>query len=72
VAVPYTALYGGSQIYRIEAGRLKALEVDVLGETGGQPNRLLVKSPELKNGDLLMATHLPNAVSGLKVEAVKP
>jgi HlyD family secretion protein len=72
VAVPYTALYGGSQVYRIEAGRLKALEVDVLGETGGQPNRLLVKSPELKNGDLLMATHLPNAVSGLKVEAVKP
>jgi HlyD family secretion protein len=72
VAVPYTALYGGSQIYRIEAGRLKTLEVEVLGETGGQPNRLLVKSPELKNGDLLMATHLPNAVSGLKVEAVKP
>jgi multidrug efflux pump subunit AcrA (membrane-fusion protein) len=72
VAVPYTALYGGSQVYRIEAGRLKALEVEVLGETGGQPNRLLVKSPELKNGDLLMATHLPNAVSGLKVEAVKP
>jgi hypothetical protein len=31
-----------------------------------------VKSPELKNGDLLMATHLPNAVNGLKVEAVKP
>ncbi len=72
VAVPYTALYGGSQIYRIEAGRLKTLEVEVLGETGGQPNRLLVKSPELKNGDLLMATHLPNAVSGLEVEALKP
>lgn len=71
VAVPYTALYGGSQVYRIEAGRLKALEVEVLGETGGEPNRLLVKSPELKNGDLLMATHLPNAVSGLKVEALR-
>jgi HlyD family secretion protein len=36
VAVPYTALYNGSQVYRIEAGRLKALEVEVLGETGGR------------------------------------
>lgn len=70
-AVPYTALYNGRQVYRIEAGRLKALDVAVLGEAGGQPARLLVKSPELKQGDLLMATHLPNAVSGLKVEAVK-
>lgn len=70
-AVPYTALYNGRQVYRIEAGRLKALDVAVLGEAGGQPARLLVKSAELKQGDLLMATHLPNAVSGLKVEAAK-
>lgn len=71
VAVPYTTLYGGHQVYRIEAGRLKPLEVEVLGEATGEPRRLLVKSAELKNGDLLMATHLPNAVGGLKVEAVK-
>lgn len=71
VAVPYTALYNGRQVYRVEAGRLKALEVDVLGEAGGQPPRLLVKAPALKDGDVLLATHLPNAVGGLKVEAVK-
>ena len=71
VAVPYTALYNGRQVYRVEAGRLKALDVDVLGETGGQPPRLLVKAPALKDGDVLLATHLPNAVGGLKVEAVK-
>ena len=71
VAVPYTALYNGRQVYRVEAGRLKALDVDVLGETGGQPPRLLVKAPALKGGDVLLATHLPNAVGGLKVEAVK-
>jgi len=76
LAVPYTALYNGRQVYRIEDGRLKAMDVEVLGEAGGrvgtQSARLLVKSPELKDGDLLMATHLPNAVSGLKVEALKP
>lgn len=71
VAVPYTALYNGRRVYRVEAGRLKALDVEVLGEAGGQPPRLLVKSPALKDGDVLLATHLPNAVGGLKVEAVK-
>lgn len=71
-AVPYTALYNGRQVYRVEAGRLKALDVEVLGEAGGQPPRLLVKAPALKDGDVLLATHLPNAVGGLKVDAVKP
>ncbi len=74
VAVPYTALFGGRQVYRIEAGRLKALDVDVLGDVGNAGGqgaaRLLVKSPALKPGDVLLATHLPNAVSGLKVEVM--
>ena len=71
VTVPFTALYNGGQVYRIEGGRLKAVAVAVLGESGGRPPRLLVRSPELRPGDRLMATHLPNAVGGLKVEAVK-
>lgn len=71
VAVPYTALFNGRQVYRIEADRIRAVDVTVLGETGDQPARLLVQSSALKPGDRLMTTHLPNAVSGLKVEAVK-
>ncbi len=75
VAVPYTALFGGRQLYRVEAGRLKALEVEVLGDAGGafgqDAPRLLVRSPALKQGDILLVTHLPNAMSGLKVEIVK-
>ena len=75
VAVPYAALFGGRQVYRVEAGRLKALEVEVLGDAGGDLGqtaaRLLVKSSALKQGDVLLATHLPNAVSGLKVEVIK-
>lgn len=75
VAVPYAALFGGKQVYRIEGGRLKALDVAVLGDAGAEAGqtgaRLLVKSPSLKQGDVLLATHLPNAVSGLKVEVVK-
>lgn len=71
VAVPYAALFGGNQVYRIEAGRLKSLEVAVLGDAGSGTPSLLVKSLLLKQGDVLLATHLPNAVSGLKVEVVK-
>ncbi len=71
VAVPYAALFGGRQVYRVENGRLQGLAVTVLGDAGGEPPRLLVKSPLLKQGDLLLATHLPNAMSGLKVEVLK-
>jgi multidrug efflux pump subunit AcrA (membrane-fusion protein) len=79
VGVPYSALFGGNRVYRIEGDRLKALDVEVLGEAtsadagpAAQSARLLVRSPALKDGDLLLATHLPNAISGLKVEVIKP
>jgi len=67
-AVPYAALYGGRFVYRIEQDRLRAVAVETLGEAGGKPPRLLVRSAELKPGDRVLATHLPNAASGLKVE----
>jgi hypothetical protein len=77
VSVPYTALFGGNRVYRIEQGRLRAVDVEVLGEAAGdadapaaQGARLLVRGA-LKNGESLLATHLPNAVSGLKVEVIK-
>lgn len=68
VKVPYAALFHGRQVYRVENGRLRGVEVDTIGEAGGQPPMLLVSSPDLKEGDVLLATHLPNAVNGLKVE----
>lgn len=71
IAIPYTALFGGGQVYRIRDGRLAAVPVRVLGDAGGQPPRLLVQSADLAQGERLLATHLPNAVSGLKVEAAR-
>lgn len=74
VAVPYTALFGGGRVYRIEQGRLRGVEVEVLGEADtpvGQAPQLLVRGAGLKEGEQLLATHLPNAVTGLKVEVVK-
>lgn len=71
IPLPYTALYGGERVFRLENGRLRSVPVEVLGEAAGEPPRLLVKSALLRAGDQLLATHLPNAVSGLRAEAAK-
>ena len=72
VPAPYQAVYGGERLYLLQEGRLRGLKVETLGafldETGSE--RLLVHAPELKAGDLLVTTHLPNAIDGLRVEEV--
>ncbi|MBK1701085.1 RND transporter, partial [Thiococcus pfennigii] len=48
------------------------LDVEVLGarrEADGR-ERLPVRSPQLATGDLMVTTHLPNAIDGLRVETV--
>lgn len=71
MVVPYAALYGGRQVYRVEDGRIQAVQVSVLGELAGERPMLLIHSDGLKRGDQVMTTHLPNAVTGLRVEVVK-
>lgn len=71
-AVPFRAVYGGGRLYRLRDGRLDGLDVEVLGarrEADGR-ERLLVRSPQLATGDLMVTTHLPNAIDGLRVETV--
>lgn len=67
IAVPYAALYNNRVVYRIVQGRLQAVTVAVLGELAGERPMLLVRGG-LAQGDRVMVTHLPNAVTGLKVE----
>lgn len=69
IAIPYTALYGGNQVYRIRDGRLEGVTVRVLGESVSAAGvvQLLIQASALKAGERLLATHLPNAVTGLKV-----
>jgi len=70
VAVPYTALYGNDRMYKLVDGRLQGITVTALGDYAGADDRsmLLVKSPQLQAGDQLVTTHLPNAITGLRVE----
>jgi len=72
VPVPFSALYRGNRVYRLEDGRMRGIGVETLGsftDASGK-ERQLVRAPELKIGDRLVITHLPNAVDGLRAEVV--
>lgn len=70
IEVPFSALYGMDRVYRIDDGHLQSIAIHRVGEVereGGQ-NSLLIRSEALKPGDLIAATQLPNAITGLRVE----
>ncbi|TNF99276.1 MAG: HlyD family efflux transporter periplasmic adaptor subunit, partial [Gammaproteobacteria bacterium] len=74
VAIPVTALYGSSQVYKIVNDRMKAVSVKRLGDYRSgtmQHPQILVQSPDLQDEDVIVTTQLPNAVENLLVEIVK-
>lgn len=81
IKVPYQAMYGSDRLYQIKDNRLQLIRVKTIGEyhqngnvidseTLLQEPELLIESDELKQGDTILSTHLPNAFSGLKVDVV--
>jgi multidrug efflux pump subunit AcrA (membrane-fusion protein) len=71
VALPFEALYGTDRVYRVEEGRMRALTVERRGEwiNDDGRERVLVYSPEIRDGDRMVVTRLPNAVDGLRIES---
>lgn len=72
VPLPYEAVYGGDRIYALADGRMRGIAVEDLGawyDADGR-ERLLVRSPELSDGDRIVVTHMPNAIDGLRVETI--
>jgi multidrug efflux pump subunit AcrA (membrane-fusion protein) len=72
VPLPYASVYGGDRIYVLKDGRMRGVDVDDLGAWYGADGseRLLVRSPDLKDGDQVVITHMPNAIDGLRVEDI--
>ena len=68
-ALPYQAIYGNSRIYRVAGERLQAVDVVTVGQARGADGdtRVLIRSDAIAPGDRIAITHLPNAVTGLKV-----
>jgi len=73
VALPLEALYGTGRVFELEGERMRAVDVERLGEirTPAGETRVLVRSPELAHGDQVVITQLPNAMDGLKVRVAE-
>ncbi len=71
-SVPAQALFGSNRIYLIKNERLEGVNVERLGEWQDQQGKsfILVRSPDIKDGEILMSAQLPNAIPGLKVKPV--
>lgn len=72
VVLPFAAVYDGQRIYELVDGRMLGVRVETLGSVrkADGTDGLLVRSPEIAAGDSIIVTHMPNAVEGLRVEAV--
>lgn len=70
IEIPFSALYGMDRVYLIEDGHLQSVPIQRIGEVEREngKNSLLIRSTSLTPGDLIAATQLPNAITGLRVE----
>ncbi len=74
IALPYQALYGGHRVYKLVEDRIQAVTLSPLGDyyTEKGETLLLARSAELQANDKIVLTHLPHAISGLKVKVAPP
>jgi RND family efflux transporter MFP subunit len=72
VALPYNALYGLDHIYRLKEGYIQSVSIERVGEITNKQGKkqLLLRSQDLQQGDQIVSTQLPNAITGLRVEAL--
>ncbi len=71
IAVPYQAIYGNSRLYLLRDNRLQGINVKTEGQFRDKTGDafILVRSDQINQDDIIVVTHLPNAVSGLKVRS---
>jgi len=69
-ALPSLAIYGQNRIYRMIDQRLQAVSIQRVGDWTSPTGQhlTLVRSADLRSGDQVLITQLPNAVTGLLVE----
>ena len=70
IALPPQAIFGTDRVYIVKENRLQSRAVKRIGDSldnSGKP-RVLVRSSDINTGEQILATQLPNAVSGLLVE----
>ncbi len=69
IVLPYSAIYDNNRIYRVIDDHLQLVNVQIIGNYLAENNeKLLIFSDEIQPSDKILITHLPNAMSGLKVD----
>lgn len=80
-AIPYRAIYGVDKLYKVHTDekqdkRMQAVRVEKVGnyidpnktkKNAREDSFLLIRSLDLSDGELVITSHLPNALNGLKV-----
>ena len=68
ILLPDNAIYENSTIYRVYAGKLSAVEIEVIGKTveQGRPS-VLIRPGDIQNGTLIVAKRVIQAREGLNV-----
>ncbi len=69
IAIPFAALYDNNRIYILQNDRLVGIKVELLGEYADKNGQFhqLISSSKIKPDDRIVTTHLPNAITGLRV-----
>lgn len=72
VALPIQAIYENDRVYKVEERRLVGINIEQAGDYIDQEGNfhVLVRSPELREGDRLITTQLPRAITGLLVDPI--
>jgi RND family efflux transporter MFP subunit len=69
IKVPFSALYGLDHLYKVADGYMKSVPIQRVGELNSNgENWLLIRSDDIQQGDQIITTQLPNAITGLPVE----
>ncbi len=70
-SIPEQALYGNDLVYIIKNGRMQPVKVTrIASVTNSDGNKRVLVRGKLNVGDLIITTHLPQAISGLRVRAI--
>ncbi len=70
IALPQEAIYGTGLVYQIKDGRMQSLNVKRIGKILDDAGNtlILIRNEQLKEGDQVVSTQLPNAMNGLLVQ----
>ena len=72
IALPLYSIYGNRRVYVIEDERLRSVSIAPLGQRVNSAGEVevLVDGSQLTAGAAILATNLPKATSGLKVQII--